>query len=866
MTLNRDNPGVPGDGGGGGNGGGGDGVGGSGGGGGIDTGGLIPLPHHPPAAHPGRHPGTGKPSTTPKPTTTPLPPITPNIPRPIAPTIMPRPNLGAPPSRSDTVLPITQPLPVIYGNAVSCGGQIIYDHVLSTNQRLVVYAVCWGPVNAISNITVDGKTVSTTVYTGTAAQSVDSNLAADNANWTSGLPGIAYVVIKFASPTTTNPPPDITRFLCDVQGMLVRDPRTDPTLVNRYYRDNPALILADYLTSSRFGGSIADAQVDFAGSVTDSANDCDALLVDGITKRFVMGIRMDATRGFEDWKETLRAHAELNVVYNNGLYQVWMDKAQSASSVVFTDTGSGANIIDAGSLTVRGIAQSPTRVKVNFFNATTKKPDVAQDEDPGIVTGLVELVETTYDLQGIKAYDQARRVARYLRKRASFDQEATLSVMQDGGVQVLPGVVVTVTALQLGWTSQLALVTQCSASGGIWTVTVEIYNAALYDDTQVTISTVASPTPDAFYVPQSFGNGGALSMPDAVAAVGGRLIVAVTNKLTANLGTGDTTISVERNNLASGDRIYLESAPLGVAQAEYMAVTSGASGTGPYTYTVTRDLASTGAKSWLAVDALVSTGQTGSGFIDAYSVRGIKSSSEHGPSIVGNVRASSTYNDWTPRWAIGNLNGLYGYATDIYGCAFGVPSGAWIKIDPTNGVRIGHNTFTKVQIDASGNASFTGAITATSGSFTGEITATSGTIGGWTIGSSSLSGSGSISAASGAVVIDSSGISIGTTGRYIVFGSSAGWVESDGSSLILGGGGSGGGNLSISGGGATLSGGLGGSTPYFNAAAASGYYAVNGTPVVGAQGAAVADSTDVTNVATQLNALLARLRTHGLIA
>jgi hypothetical protein len=35
----------------------------------------------------------------------------------------------------------------------------------------------------------------------------------------------------------------------DVQGRLVRDPRTDATLVGRFYRDNPALCLADYMTS-----------------------------------------------------------------------------------------------------------------------------------------------------------------------------------------------------------------------------------------------------------------------------------------------------------------------------------------------------------------------------------------------------------------------------------------------------------------------------------------------------------------------------------------------------------------------------------------------------------------------------------------
>ena len=39
-----------------------------------------------------------------------------------------------------------------------------------------------------------------------------------------------------------------------------------------------------------------------------------------------------------------------------------------------------------------------------------------------------------------------------------------------------------------------------------------------------------------------------------------------------------------------------------------------------------------------------------------------------------------------------NLEAVYATVTDpFYGAAFGVPTAAWVKIDPTNGVRIGHN-------------------------------------------------------------------------------------------------------------------------------------------------------------------------------
>lgn len=107
-----------------------------------------------------------------------------------------------------------------------------------------------------------------------------------------------------------------------------------------------------------------------------------------------------------------------------------------------------------------------------------------------------------------------------------------------------------------------------------------------------------------------------------------------------------------------------------------------------YSYTVTRNLDGTGANDWNAGDAVFNTGATGDGFIDLYSVHGIKAPSESGPTVVGNVRNSATYNDWTEHWAIGNLNGVYGYGVTTYGIGLGRYSAAnYITIDDTNGVR-----------------------------------------------------------------------------------------------------------------------------------------------------------------------------------
>lgn len=457
-----------------------------------------------------------------------------------------------------------------------------------------------------------------------------------------------------------------------------------------------------------------------------------------------------------------------------------------------------------------------------------------------------------------------------------------------------------------------------------------------------------------------------------MAAIGGRLVVGASTNLAADLTSVATTISVDSNVFANGDRVLLQSVVAGVQQTEYLAITSVSSGTGPYTYTVTRNLDGSGANSWIRNDRIVSLGQTGNSFIDIYSVAGLKSAAEVGPSMVGNIRNSATYNDWTPRWAIGNLNGLYGYATNIYGAAFGVPTGAWIKIDPTNGIRIGHNVTTNIAIDAAGNASFSGTITAgtisgwtigatsiTGGNATlhssgylllgtsndiarldaadatyrlwignatassapfrvtkaGALTAKSGDIGGWDIGTATIS-SGNVTlstASSGRIAIVTSGtVGYGVsgtkfyadgTGKFslgdkflwdgtdIEIRSFNTWIGSWGISIAQNGvrgylfssGGSNIGGLyatsttfiiqKIGETGSFVFGAneltinasnvrLAGSTAWVRA---SEFRDGNGVKVVSSQGAAVADATDAASAITQLNALLARLRSHGLI-
>jgi hypothetical protein len=201
---------------------------------------------------------------------------------------------------------------------------------------------------------------------------------------------------------------------------------------------------------------------------------------------------------------------------------------------------------------------------------------------------------------------------------------------------------------------------------------------------------------------------------ETIATIGGRILVGPTTALTADLAAGDSTIHVKHNQMVYGDIAYMEAN----GKVEFIWINSSYSGSaGDYTYSVVRNLDGTGANDWYKGDAMFNTGQTGIGFIDIYSVRGVKSASQTGPTIVGNVRNSANYNDWSEGWAIGNLNNLYGYNTNIYGVGLGkyANSSSFVTIDSTNGIRLrykdsGGNIYDRITLSMGGVVTIAGYI------------------------------------------------------------------------------------------------------------------------------------------------------------
>lgn len=171
---------------------------------------------------------------------------------------------------------------------------------------------------------------------------------------------------------------------------------------------------------------------------------------------------------------------------------------------------------------------------------------------------------------------------------------------------------------------------------------------------------------------------------DVLATIGGRVMVAPTTTLIADVGSGDTTIDVKHNLLANGTFTYMAAAPGGIAQIESMKVTSGATNiTGGYRYSVTRNQDGTGANSWVAGDAVVDlANEVGEGYIDLSSTNTIHG--HIGPTITIYSRSGTTvWNDSLPVVSMGNLRSWVDYSTD----AFGFAIGGNLTLDQTNGFK-----------------------------------------------------------------------------------------------------------------------------------------------------------------------------------
>lgn len=227
-------------------------------------------------------------------------------------------------------------LPIIYGEQ-RVGSKIV---ILSGwgNFMWLGVAFCEGPVESITSLEIDNTAYDDVSYSGKltvetflGSQTTASSLLKSSPFYSNpsvyndekdSLTGTVYAVVKFL-PFSTSGFPTIT---AQIKGRKVYDPRDADQILTSpstwKWSDNPALCLADLISSSDYGlGKSMDWD-----SVATVANYNDNYIGTPSEKSRTLNIVVDSQQYTSDWIETLRGYASCFVVPSSDGYKLIPDK------------------------------------------------------------------------------------------------------------------------------------------------------------------------------------------------------------------------------------------------------------------------------------------------------------------------------------------------------------------------------------------------------------------------------------------------------------------------------------------------------------------------------------------------------------
>lgn len=375
----------------------------------------------------------------------------------------------SPEERQMTLAAENAPIRVTYGRD-RIGAQIA--NVLLHGAYWVIQAV-WGEgeIDGIESVTIDDQpsTALVTHYLGTAAQGVDPWLvdafAAKGEVYSDALPGIAYSVFRVSSGVEQFP-----QIAAVIRGRKVFDPRTGLTA----YSTNPALALADFLSSPVYG---AARTVDWA-SVEAAADACDDL-VSGEPRRKI-GVTLATVRDVYQHADVLRTYAGCWIVPGDNGLKLIPDRP---ASVVRTFDHAAGDLLAISPLRKRPVTDAPTVMMIRYTDTSTTpwKDGYVTAYAPGVIDGTTPRRESEVTLPGIHSASQAMREAvERLNKLTLSDLSFDLDVFDDA-LALEVGDIVAVTH-PVGLTAKQMRVTGVTGDAGRYRLALAEYDPAAYSD------------------------------------------------------------------------------------------------------------------------------------------------------------------------------------------------------------------------------------------------------------------------------------------------------------------------------------------------------------------------------------------------
>lgn len=396
---------------------------------------------------------------------------------------------------NSTVSPANGYLPVLHGRR-QVPGLFVYLNVIN-NVLHAIYLLLEGEIDAIESIQINnkdssayGSAVYVEKYTGTQAQAV-CGLSAYDGTFADPLTGIAYLYMRFSVTTDIQDLPNVTA-VC--RGRKIYDPRT----VTTAYSTNPALVLADLLTNTTYGGRIDTTLIDW-DSVSAAADYCDALLgaAPNQQKRYEFNYLFTSGK-LQDAVATVCRHFLGAVIFTEGEFRISCAQPVDAVEGFVEKEIWGLKVLPIQSQDVINL------VTWSWTDPATWETVADEIVDPTLGPND-EVHEGNYDLTGCLTLSQATRLATYLLNTRLLDLKVQFNTYNSKGIE--PGDVFPVTH-SLGLDAKLMQATAVEPQDdGSYTFYATEYDPASYSDAIVTEPTYPDTNlPDPSAIPTNASN------------------------------------------------------------------------------------------------------------------------------------------------------------------------------------------------------------------------------------------------------------------------------------------------------------------------------------------------------------------------
>ncbi len=218
-----------------------------------------------------------------------------------------------------------------------------------------------------------------------------------------------------------------------VKGMLVYDPRQDSTNGGSgaqrlatpstwSWSDNPALCMADFKMSARYGAAVPSTDIDWP-SVATAADYCDAT-VSG-AKRYTLNIALGAEKTVAELENTLGVHFGASWQFQAGKWNLIVFKAAAGSPVAIGPD----EIVGSAKLTRNSSGfTAPNRITVEWLDAWGRAQQVSV-KTAAVDAGAAIVDPGVFAIHGCNTEAQALRCAQVILDRTTYDMTLDVELM-----------------------------------------------------------------------------------------------------------------------------------------------------------------------------------------------------------------------------------------------------------------------------------------------------------------------------------------------------------------------------------------------------------------------------------------------------